>query len=87
MSLATSTISVPQVLTQVNSGTVFDHALGLKRDGTQELRITGCVIIVNRRRIFFLGKGEPIRSQEGALGSVLTELLDRGSRSQSRGDT
>ena len=40
-----------------------------------------------------LGKGEPIRSQEGALGSDLTELLDRGSRSQrlktrkSRGDT
>ena len=29
-----------------------------------------------------LGKGEPIRSQEGALGSDLTELLDRGSRSQ-----
>ena len=29
-----------------------------------------------------LGKGGPIRSQEGALGSDLTELLDRGSRSQ-----
>ena len=27
-----------------------------------------------------LGKGEPIRSQEGELGSDLTELLERGSR-------
>ena len=40
-----------------------------------------------------LGKGETTRSQEGALGSDLTGLLDRGSRSQrlktrkSRGDT
>ena len=47
-SLATSTISVPKVLTQVNSGTVFDQALGLKSDGAQELRIIGCVIIANR---------------------------------------
>ena len=29
-----------------------------------------------------LGIGDPIRSQEGALGSDLTELLDRGSLSQ-----
>ena len=49
-SLATSKISVPKVLTQVNSGTVFDHAQGLKSDGTQELRIIGCVIIANRHR-------------------------------------
>ena len=49
-SLATSTISVPKVLTQDNSGTVFDHTQGLKSDGTQELRIIRCVIIVNRRR-------------------------------------
>ena len=47
-SLATSTISVPQVLTQANIGTVFDQAQGLKSDGTQELRIIGCVIIANR---------------------------------------
>ena len=49
-SLDTSTISVPKVLTQVNRGIVFEHALGPKSGGTQELRKIGYVIIVNRRR-------------------------------------
>ena len=34
-------------MTQVNSGTVFGQALGLESDGTEELRMPGCVSIAD----------------------------------------
>ena len=72
-------------VTRRMSNTAKRRNLGSKRRSLEERE--GVLDVINKQQnqrkvCEVLGRGEPIRSQEGALGSDLTELLDRGSRSQ-----